>query len=252
MSAARQSPGIPAGQALVAVLALVCSACLAAPERGYYAPEGEPLRRSIGSFEGDNPAHHLTVICQGVYENSVDGEVVRTVHVQMRLAALTSAPVVIAARRLAVDLHAPDGVPGDPDDPLAPRLGPVTTLRPSEIWSRRTPIQGDLIVEGFSRRAFDLFFDEAEPDSELLPATVLVRWQGTAGRRPMSGQCQFEVIAADDPLRPADDPVDDPQFGLRDGYYLPGRIRMGPRALRPTSEERMHYVFHAPRTGWLW
>ena len=241
----------------VMLLALAGVACLAPPERGYYAPEGEPVRRSIGSFEGDNPAHHMTVVCQGVYQNTVAGEPVRTVHMQMRLAALTSAPVVITARRLAVDLHAPvpgpeGGAGGEPLDPSAPRLGPVTTLRPAEIWSRRTPIQGDLIVEGFSRRSFDLFFDEPAPDHEAPPVAVLLRWQGTAGRRPMAGQCQFVRIADDDPLRPGDDPVGDPAFGLQDGYYLPGAIRLGPRALRPTDEERMHYVFHAPRQGWFW
>jgi hypothetical protein len=67
----------------------------------------------------------------------------------------------------------------------------------------------------------------------------------------MSGQCLFERISDDHPLCPSDEPVGDPAFGLRDGYYLPGRVRLGPRALRPTGEERMHYVFHSPWRGWF-
>ncbi len=215
-------------------------ACGAIPERGYYAPEGQPRRPSIGVFTETTPTHQIEARCQGVYVNEVGGETVRTVHVQLNLASVQSLPVMLVRDQIEVDLTGL-GVDG--------RRG-VVTLTPSEIWSARDAVSGDLIAAGFARRPFDVFFDQAEPFVlDAPPETVLLRWRGRAEGRPLVGQCRFLRISADDPHLPSSDPVEDPGYGVRDGYYLPGAVRLGQRGLRDTEEERMHYVFHKPG-GW--
>jgi hypothetical protein len=68
----------------------------------------------------------------------------------------------------------------------------------------------------------------------------------------LDGQALFRRIRDDEPGAPSPEPIADLAFGMRNGYYLPGRLSLGERQLRPSTEERLHYIFHDPGSWWPW
>jgi hypothetical protein len=214
-------------------LALLAAACTAAPERGYYAPTGASLGEALVAYREESREAVIDVRCQGAYVNTVQGRDVLTIHLQLDVARPRSGELRFPRGDLAVDIAGPPG---------EPRL----SLPLGEAWSKREPLAGDPTVEAWTRRPFDLFFDAPDDLDGHVPDDLVVRWTARAGGQPVYGQCQFVRIPPDHLLAPSSDPIADPAFGLRDGYYLPGALKLGRRALRSSSEERLHYVFHSP------
>lgn len=225
---------------LVVLPWLLATGCATAPERAWYAPLGADFGREIATHREESDDAILELRCQGAYENEVDGVPTLTVHVTLEVARPRSGPLQFPREGWSAHLS------GMAD-------GGSITLPLGEAWSGREPLSGPLVVPSWSRRPFDLFFDAPRLDARALPSRVRVAWSAHApGGGPLVGQVAFARIAPDDPRCPGEALVDDTAFGLRDGYYLPGRVRLGARALRPSFEERLHYVFHAPRRWLLW
>lgn len=225
-------------------LLMLVAACATPGDRGYYTPDGVPVKRVIGNYVERSEAMQLTVRCQGAYENRVQGEKLLTIHVQLLAASQQSGTLILDRDHLKVDLRRSDGQGGS-------RL--IRTLEPAEVWARQDLVQGDLKVDGFSRLAFDIFFDTMEGLDEPIPDLVLLHWRGRVGAMAADSQCLFERIDSTDPLVPSDTPVADREFGVRDGYYMPGRLLLGERRLIPSDEQRLHYVFHRAKRPWtLW
>ncbi len=238
----------PVRLALTCLAAAGLGGCSSPAERGYYSPCGQPLRRAIGSHREQARRVALEVRCQGVYVNEVEGDELRTVHLQLELVAVSSRDVVLERDRLVVDLHGL--APGGDDEPPAVR---VSSLALAEAWAGKERQREDLVAPGFGRRAFDLFFDMPDTLGRPLPVAVLFRWGGASGEMPIVGQARFVRIPPGDPLEPAAEMVGDPSFGMRDGYYLPGHVDLGQRQLVPSEEQRLHYLFHRLRTWpWTW
>ncbi len=229
---------LPTLRLAVVLLAPMAAGCALAPDRGYYAPEGRPLQTTLLAYREESDEAKIDLRCQGAYVNRVDGERVLTVHLQLDVARPRSGELRFAREDLAVDVGLGPGQPH-------------LRLPLAEVWSRREPVPGSLTVMPWSRRTFDLFFDAEDDLDGHVPEDVLVRWTARAGSEPVQGQARFVRIPPQDPLAPSDEALADLSFGMRDGYYMPGRLFLGERRLQPSTEERMHYVFHAP-AGWLW
>jgi hypothetical protein len=226
------------GAVALLVVATCLPACFAPPDRAYFAPDGSEFGDSIASHRVERPDAHVLARCQGAYVNEVDGRDVLTVHVQLVVMRPRSGELRLTREDLAADVT---------DDADVPHVA----LSLTEAWSGRQPVSGDLVVPSWARRPFDLFFDTA-PDAEgALPEEILLRWIGRAGGERVVGQVLFRRIPPTDSRAPSEEPIGDTSFGLRNGYYLPGRMHMRERGLRESAEERMHYVFHDPG-GWGW
>jgi len=221
---------------------LTAVACGSTVERGYYAPLdadfGKSLARAIQSVDGVR----YEVACQGVYLNTVAGVERRTAHLQLQILRTEPGDVVLPIEDLRVDFLY-EGAAGQLE-------GEPVGLRATEVWSGRKRVVQSLLVPAWTRRYFDLFFDH--PDAELpVPDVVRFRWRSRTGNAWSVGDCMFQRIAEDDPRLPEELPSADRAFGLRDGYYMPGFGRLGPRELIDTVEERPYYVFHDPGDSWI-
>ena len=215
--------GAPWG-ALLRLLAAAALAGCAVPERGYYAPEGLPRGDTLVPYTEDSADALLDARCQGAYVDSVSGRDVLTVHMQLDIARPRSGDLVFPRDGVVVDIERAGG-------------GTAVELALSEVWSGREPVPGDLVVPPFVRRPFDLFFDAPELADDGPPRSVLLRWSASASARMLTGETRFERIPPDDPRSPSDEPTADKSFGMRNGYYLPGRMALGPRELQPSTEE---------------
>ena len=100
-------------------------------------------------------------------------------------------------------------------------------------------------MPGWSRRPFDLFFDDAELLAHGPPPSLRLSWELRDGDEVLPGSCDFVLIPDDDSFSPTRLPPADEVFGLRNGYYLPG-VTLGLRRLHTEGEERLHYLFHEP------
>jgi hypothetical protein len=170
--------------------------------------------------------------------NRVDGDVVGSVHVQLDVTRPRTGDLRLRREDIVADV-------------LLPGSGEHIALPLSEAWTRRSRVSGDLIVPAWSRRPFDLFFDAPLLAESPPPDSVLLRWRGEAAGESVTGQCLFERIPQGDRRLPGAEPMKDPAFGMRGGYYLPGTVDFGKRALRSSTEERLHYIFHDPE-AWSW
>lgn len=215
------------------------AACSGIPPRGYYAPAGVALGPSLPAYREQSDDAVIDMRCQGAYVDEVDGNDVLTVHLQLDVARPRSGELLFAPAAFEVDLA---GAPGDPRK----------SLRLSEAWSKREQLEGSLVVEPWTRRSFDLFFDAQSDDDGSIPDRLLVRWTAEADGQMLDGQTLFRRIRDDEPNAPSPEPITDLAFGMRNGYYLPGQLRLGERKLRPSTEERLHYIFHHPGGWWPW
>lgn len=222
--------------ALVCVL-LTCCACAAPPPRGWYRPAGAPPGPGPGAHVEQGPLLQLTARCQGVYENVVDGRRSASVHVQLEVARTGASELSLPRAALSVDVRPAAG-------------GPRQRQALSAAWCGSERAEGDLAVPGWTRRPFDLFFDDPALLEGGPPASLLLCWEARVDGVPVPGQCEFALLPDDAPDSPAALPPADAAFGYRDGWYLPG-VRLGERRLRTRGEQRLHHVFHEP-AGWPW
>ncbi len=214
---------------------MLLAACGAPPERGYFRPAGREYADLLVSYKEESSDAIIVAACQGAYVDRVRGAQVMTVHIQFDVTRPRGGDLILRRDAVQVDVQ--------------PTLDAASVeLSLAEAFSGTQPITGDLVIPAWSLRPFDLFFDAEELLASGPPVEVLLRWKGTAAGVPVEGQCSFVQIPLGDPRRPSDTPMADMSFGMRGGYYLPGRLRMGDRRLQPSGEERLHYVFHAPET----
>lgn len=222
-------------------LALLClsfaAACSSPPPREYYVPLGLPVAPQLQVCGERAAGWRFELRCQGTYLNTVGGLPRRTLHLQFDVWRPSSRPLGLPLDEVLVTLAGSDD---------GPDLDPPSRLPLTEAWSGVQPVTGEVIVEPWSLRTFDLFFDD--PDLLRPPAdTVRVRWRHRGdGAGPTYHECAFQRIAGDHPLRPADRAPADRAFGYADGWYMPGLGSLGPRALVQSQEQRSHYVFHSP------
>jgi hypothetical protein len=237
-SSSSPPPPVPRAGRLVGFVALAALAGCSIPPRGYYVPEGVPYEDSLVPYNERSADAILDARCQGVYVNSVDGRDVLTVHVQLDVERIRSGDLVVPRDAVSVALEPPEG-------------GPAIEVPLAEAWSRREPLPGDLVVPSWSLRPFDLFFDSEElADAEIIPETVLLQWSARAGAHMLVGEARYGRIPDDDPRSPSGKAAADKAFGMYNGYYLPGKVALGERELQPSREERLHYIFHEPRSFW--
>lgn len=222
--------------ATLTLLTALATACTISPERGYYAPVGVTLGDTIASWNHRDDHVTFDVRLQGIYVNEVAGRDVRTAHVQMEVTRTRSGHLLIPLEGMTMDL-----VRG-----TEPRS---QELEVAEAWSGTEPVVDTILVPPWSRRSFDVFFDDVDLDSPL-PEAARLRWRYRVDGRWSFGDCQFHRIDAEDPRLPGAVPIANTDFGIRDGYYLPGWPDLGPRRLRPSDETRRHYLFHKPG-GWM-
>jgi|GEM_PF-2127656 len=237
-AAARYRDATVSARASIAAALLACLAgCAAEPPRGYYRPAGMEPGEAIGAYVEQGLDALVEVRCQGVYSNLVDGRRTASVHVQLDVARTRSGDLTLPRATLTVDAEAADG-------------GPHRSLDLSEAWSEHTSVPGDLLVPAWTRRPFDLFFDDDTLLDAGPPHALLLNWELHVGDRSLPGQCEFVLVPDDEPGSPATLEPADEAFGVRNGYYLPG-VQLGERRLRSSGESRMHHLFHEPE-GWLW
>ncbi len=221
----------------IAALLLALAACNAPLPRGFYRPAGQPPQDSIGAFVEQGEQALVELRCQGAYTNRTHRQRTDTVHLQFDVARTRSGDLVLPRDALYVDVAPAAG-------------GPHVRLQLTEAWSGRDPVAGDLYVPAWTRRPFDLFFDEPGLLRDGPPTALLVTWELRADGRDLPGQCEFVLIPEGDAFSPAKLAEADPGFGLRNGYYLPG-VRLGERRLRDADQERLHHLFHEAE-GWMW
>ena len=214
------------------LLLLLAAGCSAPPPRGYYRPAGAPPQEALTPWVGQAQDALLEARCQGCYENEVQGVRVGTVHVQLDLARTRSGDLQLPREQLVVELPAVGEAP--------PRR-----LAVSEVYTATHRVRGDLSVPGWTRRPFDLFFDDPALLADGPPASLRLIWELRDGDAVLPGRCDFVLIPDDDPFAPSRLHPADEVFGLRNGYYLPG-VRLGLRGLHTGGEERLHYLFHEP------
>ena len=217
--------------AWVCVLVVFATGCHSSAERGYYAPVGREFGDSLQAWTQVGEGISTEVACQGVYLNTVDSRDVLTAHIQLEMTRTRAGEMLIPISAMKVDFVFDDR------DPVS--------LNPSEVWSGRNRVIGTMLMNPWSRKSFDLFFDSLDPALPI-PRIVRFRWFVDAGEGSVYGDCQFQRISAGDPRIPEPLLVSDAEFGMRNGYYLPGYGDLGTRRLRDSVEARPHYLFHAP------
>jgi hypothetical protein len=252
---------------------LFATGCGATVERGYYAPLGADFSDAAASLQDKRADLIIDVTCQGVYLNTVDGRRTRTAHVQLDITRTSARQLLFPIdgfRLNAVSMNggpadgpaddggddggdgpADDGADGGADDGADATIdddsadGRNSTMTPHEAWSRLTKLHQMVLVNPWSNRSLDLFFD-FEDDDVPIPSVLRLRWRAESDEGWIYGDCQFLRIAEDDPRCPPRLPDSDKKFGVRNGYYFPGYGVLGPRGLRKSVEAREHYLFHAP------
>jgi len=222
------------GRMLRALLAaaLLLAGCAGPGPRGYYRPAGVPPQESLAAWFGKGDDALVEARCQGCYEDEVEGARTGTVHVQLDVARIRSGDLVIPRDSLVVELPSAGG--GEP-----------RRLAVTEAYTGRHHVKDDLLVPEWTRRPFDLFFDDPQLLANGPPARLRLSWEQHVGSDVQLGACEFTLIADDDPYAPSRLPPADEVFGLRNGYYLPG-VRLGARRLHALGEERLHYLYHEP------
>ncbi|GJM21216.1 MAG: hypothetical protein DHS20C15_11310 [Planctomycetota bacterium] len=213
------------------------TACAGGEARRYYAPVELNFAGANKAWEAEFEGTTFRLRCQGAYLNEVAGRTQRTVHMQLEVTRSRDGDLRLRQSDLKLDVG----------DHAAQR---VRELRPAEVWHGRNQLAGSLEVRAWSRRAFDLFFDE-DPEQAFEPAFLRLRWRWTTLGEEDYADCSFRRLADDNPALPAKLSSAQLKFGVADGFYLPGYGELGRRALRPSEEERQHYLFHAPG-GWFW
>lgn len=221
---------------------LVATGCGTTVERGYYAPLGAKLTNSVATLQDKRADLIVDVTCQGVYINTVDGRRTRTAHMQLDITRTSATQLLFPVDGLRLDT-----ISDVMDDELGDDVELVesVTLTPTEVWSRRTRLHQSILVNPWSNRSLDLFFD-FEDDVEPLPAILRLRWRAESDAVWQYGDYQFLRIPPDSPAIPSKLPDSDKLFGVRNGYYFPGYGVLGARGLRDSVEARPHYLFHAP------
>jgi len=222
---------------IAAALLLALAGCAAPLPRGFYRPEGQAPQDSIGVYVEQGAEALIEARCQGAYIDRVDRQRTGTVHIQLDVARTRSGDISIGRSSITVDVKPATG-------------GPHVRLPLSEAWSGRERVPGDLFVPGWTRRPFDLFFDDPTLLASGPPSVILLVWELQGDGRVVPGQCEFMLIPDDDPYSPSKLPAAETDFGLRNGYYLPG-VQLGERRLRKADEERLHHLFHEEE-GWMW
>jgi hypothetical protein len=221
---------------------LAATGCGTTVERGYYAPLGVGVSSSIAVLQDKRPDLIIDVKCQGVYMNTVDGEDTRTAHLQLDITRTSASQLLFSVDGFRLDCISEVSEAG-PDEDV--EVLEDATLTPHEVWSRRTRLHQTVLVNPWSNRSLDLFFDFADEDQPI-PAILRFRWRAESGTGWSYGDYQFLRIPVDDPDIPAKLADTDKQFGVRNGYYFPGYGVLGSRHLRDSVEARPHYLFHAP------
>jgi hypothetical protein len=219
-------------RALLLTALLLLVGCAGPEPRGYYRPAGAPPQETVSSWVGQEHEVLIEATCQGVYGNDVESGRVGSVHLQLDLARPRSGDLLL--RRDALSVELPAG--GE---------GPPRRLALSEAWAGAHRVSGDLEVPGWTRRAFDLFFDDPALLEHDPPTSLRLGWELEQGEEVVAGSCEFVLIDDADPFAPSRLAPADKVFGLRNGYYLPG-VRLGFRSLHAQGEERLHYLFHEP------
>lgn len=224
---------------LACVFALSLTACAGGEARRYYAPVELDFVGPNDAWELDREGTTFRVRSQGSYLNEVGGRTRRTVHLQLEVTRSRDGDLRLRQDDLRLDLG----------DAGAAR---VRELRPTEVWHGRNQLAGALEVRAWSRRAFDLFFDE-DPEQPFEPAFLRLRWRWTTLAVEHFADCAFRRLPDDHPGLPAKLAPAMLPFGVADGFYFPGYGELGRRRLREPAqqEERQHYLFHAPG-GWFW
>lgn len=219
------------GARLAACLALLLApGCGATLRRAYYAPLGQATAPTLGRCEHAEAGWRVSVACQGVYLNRVDGKPVRTVHFQLDLLRSSPEPLELPLEDLTLHELTLQG---------------WSELALGEAWSGPRRASESVALEPWSARSLDLFFDGAPEDA--LPAVALrLRFKLGRGDGATHIDCTFRRVADGDPSGPLDRPPRDRLHGYRDGWYLPGLGDLGSRGLRDPYASRSHHVFHAP------
>jgi len=225
---------------------LVATGCGTTVERGYYAPLGARFSNSAVSLQEKRADLIIDLTCQGIYLNTVDGRQTRTAHVQLDITRTSAKQLLFPIDGFRLSAIYLDGTDegtrdhGSEDDRSV-------TMTPHEAWSRRTKLHQTVLVNPWSNRSLDLFFDFDDDDDDVpLPPVLRFRWRAESDEGWIYGDCQFLRIPEDDPRYPPRLPDSDKKFGVRNGYYFPGYGVLGPRGLRESVEARPHYLFHAP------
>ena len=219
-------------RALLMLALLLAAGCSAPAPRGYYRPAGAPPQEALTPWVGQAQDALLEARCQGAYQNEVGEAVLGTVHVQLDVARTRSGDLVLPRDQLMVELPAVGEAP--------PRR-----LALSDVYNGTHRVRGDLTVPGWTRRPFDLFFDDPALLEHGPQPTLRLIWELRDADDALPASCDFELIPDDDPFAPSRLAPADEVFGLRNGYYLPG-VTLGLRRLHTGGEERLHYLFHEP------
>ncbi len=222
---------------IISAALLLLAACTVAPPRGWYRPAGAPPAEGPGAHVEQDAGTQVEARCQGVYVNVVDGRRTASVHVQLEVARTAGSDVTLPRAALEVHVRLATG-------------GPPAALALSEVFGGPRHEPDDLAVSGWTRRAFDLFFDAPGLLDDGPPDSLLLRWELRADGAATPGQCEFVRVPADDPFSPERLAPADEAFGYRSGWYLPS-VPLGERRLRTSGEQRLHHLFHEP-PGWPW
>ncbi len=217
---------------------LLAAGCAHTVERGYYAPVDVPAVGGLGVLRQERDGIILDVACQGVYLDTVDGVKVRTTHLQLDVTRTRPTQVLFPVDGLRVDFIYGPGSDGDD-------ARPNVRLDPAEVWTRKSVVHDAVLVNPWSNKSLDVFFDHPDPGLPI-PPVVRFRWRADAPDGSTYGDVRFLRILEDDPRHPAPLPSSDKAFGVRDGYYFPGHGDLGVRRLRDSVEARRHYLFHDP------
>ncbi len=218
----------------------------------------------------------MDILCQGIYLNTVGGQQRLTAHFQLDISRTKASQLLIPVDGMRLDFVYPDaGQAGEGSSPgAAPALdggeslppleadgedvGSAVTSRqagpehprdfrltPREVWSRRHQAHQSVLVNPWSNKSLDVFFDLEDIEAPL-PSILRLRLRAESEGGWVHVDCQFARIYEDEGEEPAGLPTSDKQFGVRNGYYFPGYGALGKRGLRDSVEARRHYLFHAP------
>jgi hypothetical protein len=234
----RGSARMSARRPIAAALLLALAGCAAPLPRGFYRPEGQAPQDSIGVYVEQGAEALIEARCQGAY---IDRRGPASAPARCTSSSTWRAAQRRHLARAQLDHGGRQARHGRPARAAAARARPG---RAATAWPATCSCRAGRAGPSTSSSTTPGCW----PDGP--PPVILLVWELQRRRPRRPRPVRVHAHPRRRPVLARKLPAAETDFGLRNGYYLPG-VQLGERRLRKADEERLHHLFHEEE-GWMW